>query len=82
MANEIVTCGCNDTDKFAKDAFKILFPDTDIPPLSQHQSISQNPEICEFVKALEKSNKPYAYYFKEENDNIEAWDLLKGVRVR
>lgn len=79
---EIVTCGCNDTDSFAKDAFRILFHDVDVPPISHNRSISQNPQICEFVNSLEKNDKAYAYYFKEDSSNIEAWDLLKGVRIR
>lgn len=81
MQKEIVTCGCGETDEFAKNAFRLLFPNTDCPQINRKAPISQNPKILEFVKALEKSGKAYAYYFKED-DELEVWDLMKGVRVQ
>lgn len=73
----IVTCGCGDTEKFAIDAFKILFKDRPIPEV-----ISQSPQNVDFakwapyIKAAEKAGDKYAYYLTDE----EMWDLLKGVR--
>lgn len=81
MREFIVTCGCGETDEFAKNAFRLLFPNTDCPKIIRMASISRNPKILEFVKALEKSGKAYAYYFKED-DELEVWDLMKGVRVK
>lgn len=75
---EIVTCGCKDTDTFAKNAFRLLFERKDYPPLRHHQTFSQNTEVLEMVTALERTKRPYAYYFNGE----EVWDLMKGVKVR
>lgn len=74
----IYTCGCGDTDSFAKDAFRILFPHLPIPPL-----VSQKPQNVEFAKwgryldALNSSHDKFAYYITP----TELWDLLKGVQV-
>lgn len=77
----IVTCGCNDTDEFAKNAFRLLFSCRGYPPISHNVPTIQSPKTLDFIGALEKSGKPYAYYFRD-GDVFEAWDLLKGVRVQ
>lgn len=69
----IVTCGCGDTDKFATDAFKILFPTKERPPL-QHGFRPEDSSISINVN----DTKRYAYYL---HGGEEVWDLLKGVRV-
>lgn len=81
MIEQIVTCGCNDTDEFAKNAFRLLFARNDYPHISHNHPISQNQQIQEFVNSLNKTKKPYAYYFKE-SDVVEVWDLMKGVRIQ
>lgn len=72
----IVTCGCGDTDKFAADAFKILFKDRPLPPISHEEGWLGNDRANQMVRALNKSKEKFAYYFNGE----EVWDLLKGVR--
>lgn len=81
MNDILVTCACGDVDKFATDAFKILFPDADMPPI-QHGVGHKEPNIIkEYVSALVKSNDKFAYYLKWDKADLEAWDLLKGVRI-
>lgn len=76
--NAVVTCGCGDMDAFAKDAFKMLFKDRELPEI-----IPQNSKKVDFAKwapyleAAKKSQTKYAYYL---TDN-ELWDLKKGVRI-
>lgn len=73
--NLIVTCGCGDTDAFAKDAFSIIFPSAPTPPI-----VSQPGDFGRWqaqVDALLKSGAKFAYYLGDD----ELWDLKKGVRV-
>lgn len=71
--NKIVTCGCGDTDQFARDAFHLIFPKRPIPPIEVADPSCSNKQVA----ALAKSEGKYAYYFGP----TETWDLLKGVRV-
>lgn len=82
IVEEIITCGCGETDKFANNAFRLLFGH-DEPPIIKHNPVSFTDErIEQIISALLKSKNSYAYYFKHGDDVFEAWDLLKGVRVR
>lgn len=73
--NLIVTCGCEDTDGFAKAAFKLLFPGTPLPAI-----VSQPRDFTpwqEEMDTLFKSGVKFAYYLND----TEMWDLKKGVRL-
>lgn len=74
---QIITCGCGDTDKFAKDAFKLLFPKEDVPPITQTPNFSEFGEWEIYPKAMAKAKQKYAFYITDD----ELWDLIKGVRV-
>lgn len=76
--NVIVTCGCGDTDSFARDAFKIIFPGEPLPQLiSQRAQIGEIAKWQEEIDALFRADAKFAYYLTD----TEMWDLLKGVRV-
>lgn len=75
MQQAIFTCGCGDTDSFAKDAFHILFPDR-IPPIPTSQK-PNFPKWERYLQALNVSKDKFAYYVTP----AELWDLLKGVQV-
>ncbi len=79
---EIATCGCGNTDDFAKDAYKLLFKKEGCPIIKHRSIYSPDERVRETVQALEKSYEPYAYYFKHSDKVFEVWDLLKGVRVK
>lgn len=81
MTKVIYSCNCGDTDKFAKDAFRILFPDTDLPEIVQFAT-TNNPELNRYMEAIKKSHEKFAYYISYDNEVFEMWDLLKGVRVK
>lgn len=73
----IFTCGCGDTDQFAKDAFRLIFPHKDMPPI-RHSPETINLKRYEmYPKAIAKSEQKFAYYLSAEG----IWDLLKGVQV-
>lgn len=75
----ILTCGCGDTDKFAKDAYSLLFPDSPAPALVHSMGIIRDKKLRDIVNGLTKRKK-YAYLLRY-GDNIEVWDLIKGVRI-
>lgn len=77
----IYTCNCGDTDKFAKDAFRILFPNTDLPETVQFAT-TRNSELNKYMNAIKSSHEKFAYYVSYDDDTFEMWDLLKGVRVK
>lgn len=78
---EIDTCGCGDTDEFAKNAYRLLFESDDYPVIKHNSSNVSNDRVREMLLALKKQHQ-YAYYFEYNSETIlQAWDLLKGVRV-
>lgn len=84
MANVIVSCGCNDTDQFAKDAYRLLFPEHPLPPIvsslyayNQVKGVPTSGKVYELAKAALLSDATYAYFFGDG----QVYDLLKGVRI-
>lgn len=78
----LITCACQDIDKFVTDAFKILFPDKKIPPI--HHGIGPMPtgSKYEIIPSLIPKRGKFAYYFFVNTDGeLEGWDLIKGVRT-
>lgn len=87
MNDVVITCGCGNTNEFAKDAFKLLFPNQKFPILLFSKvSISmfadgQGKEVKKYFNAIIDTDDKYAYYAKIENGKIiELWNLLKGIR--
>lgn len=81
----LVHCGCGNTGEFAKDAFKMLFPDKELPKTIDSRiqlKLMSNkfPEYEDEIRALYNSEEAYAYYIDTETK--EMWDLLKGARVQ
>lgn len=81
--NVIVSCGCNDTDQFARDAYKLIFSGHPMPPivsslyaLQQIKGFPQSGPTYEQAKALLTSDAKYAFYFGDG----QAYDLLTGRR--
>lgn len=74
----IYSCECADTEAFAKDAFRVLFPGQDLPKvIPQNGDFSGFEEWLPYIQAAQKAKEKYAYYLTD----TEMWDLLKGVRV-
>lgn len=74
----IYSCECGDTEAFAKDAFRLLFPDEELPEIIPHAQQNMNfDKWAPYIQAAQKSDEKYAYYLTD----TEMWDLLKGVRV-
>ena len=77
----ILTCGCGDTDKFAEDAFKILFPGQRTPNIVHSMGIIDNKLLRTVVNGLITANEKYAYFLQWYEQSVEVWDLLKGVQI-
>lgn len=79
--NIIVTCGCGDTDKFVKDAYKLIFPKEELPPIMSGEEAQEFYETDDYthtlITALTKSQDKFAFLLKDGG----VWDLLKGNRV-
>lgn len=79
----IYSCGCGETDAFIKDAWKILFPAEELPPIRTVEEVvaptSWSSVSRRQVEALKKAKEKFAIYVDTETD--ELWDLLKGVRL-
>lgn len=74
----IVTCGCGDTESFAKDAFKILFKAEPLPPTVAHDTPNLDlGRWAPYISAADKAKEKYAYYVSDK----EMWDLMKGIRL-
>lgn len=74
----IITCGCGDTNQFAKDAFRLLFKGQPIPPVINPEALpSELSLLSPQVEAADRSGEKFAFYA----DGEELWDLMKGVRL-
>lgn len=88
MKRVIVACRCGDTDDFAKDAYRLLFPNTEMPQflsgsteVGNLYSALPNNTMSDHLLALLRSNKKYARYMEYDDDLIAEWDLLTGQRL-
>lgn len=77
----IISCGCGDTDSFAKDAYALIFPDSPLPPImttdQAEEEFLHTPEAYQKLLALAHAKEKYAYLFQDAH----VWDLLTGVQV-
>lgn len=88
MKRVIVSCRCGDTDEFAKSAYRLLFPDTEMPQFlsgstevgNLYSALPRN-TMSDHLLALLRSNKKYARYMEYEDDLTAEWDLIKGERI-
>lgn len=81
MKELIYTCGCGDTDRFAKDAFKLLFPTEKMPTISHNLGIINDSDLRKVINGLAKNTQKYAYYILQIDGRISVWDLLEGVQI-
>lgn len=77
----IYTCGCGDTDSFARSAYKLLFPDTEVPEIVHPPLNHVSQRITEMARALEATKDPFAVCFISDEQGLQVYDLLKGKRL-
>lgn len=64
----IITCGCADTTKYAKDAFKILFPNDELPDVIEHKI----DEPYAYLIDIEGYN---------DTEKVVVYNLKKGYKI-
>lgn len=90
MNKYIIHCKCGDTAKFSKDAFRILFPDEELPPMyggreeiiKLAESLPDN-NFSRYLKVLHNNRVKFTYYFEvgEDGNVIRQINLKTGARV-
>lgn len=85
----IINCGCGNTDDFSKDAYRMLFPDDDLPRIIHKLGIVKHKLLRDIVTALVDGKEKYAYFVSYgkagivgDKEEVYVWDLLKGIRIR
>lgn len=73
----IIVCDCKDMPSFARDAYKLLFKGSPVPPITQTDNFSEFGEWAQYLTAALKAGAKYAYAIHDG----ELWDLLRGLRV-
>lgn len=78
----ILTCGCGNTDKFAVDAFNILFPKEKVPSVMHSLGVVRDDLLRTVVNGLVEGKEKYAYFIWWTKGSVAVWDLIKGVQIR
>lgn len=83
--NYILSCGCGNTDQFAKDAAKILFPEANYDLILGVDTIRDfimtqdlPPKVEAYLRAYAESKDKFALYLQ---DNKGLWNLMKGKKI-
>lgn len=81
----ILTCSCFRMDKKAIEAFKMLFPNQEVPEVIKGRDrIFKFAETTDnaHIKAISKLSGKFAYYVEMDGDNIlEEYNLVTGRRI-
>ena len=72
----------------ASEAFSVVFPDELHPVMlvGSKQILDEankHPDtpLGDFLLGVSKNKEKFAFYVKATEDNIELWDLKKGIRI-
>lgn len=88
MREVILVCSCFNMSKKASEAFSLIHPDRELPPI-----IKGRDRIYKFANALDPKNDhivalskltgKFAYYVQLDKKNVitEEYDLLRGARI-
>lgn len=86
----IITCHCGDTDKYAKDAYKIVFPGHK-PVIMRYDTgeVENQPDLFRHFMSKDEykavcKGKPFAFAVHlpcDYDDEEVVYDLLKGEYV-
>lgn len=87
MKRLVLTCSCHNMDKRATEAFSVLFPNEQMPPI-----IKGRDRIYKLAKelgndhilAVSKLSGKFAYYVELNDNNVitREYNLITGVRVK
>ena len=89
MSRYMAICRCSGMREKAEAAFRIQYPNQDLPPLYRGEDAiralaEQNPNtnLSRYLRAIAKKNGRYAYYIEENNGDVSlSVDLMTGKRL-
>lgn len=88
MREVILVCSCFNMSKKASEAFSLIHPDRELPPIIKgkdriHKFAKELTPPNAHIVALSKLTGKFAYYIQLDQNNVvtEEYDLLRGVRI-
>lgn len=87
MKRYVLTCSCHNMGKRATEAFSVLFPDEQMPPITKGRDriYKLAKELGnDHILAVSKLSGKFAYYVELDNNNVitKEYNLTTGVRVK
>lgn len=87
MRRYILTCSCHNMDKRATEAFSVLFPNEQMPPITKGRDriYKLAKELGnDHILAVSKLSGKFAYYVELDNNTVitKEYNLITGVRVK
>lgn len=84
----ILSCQCQGMPEFATQAFSTVFPDKIHPvmlvgnkQILDEANKHQGTKLGELLLGISKNREKFAFYVRSEGDELELWDLKKGIRI-
>lgn len=85
----ILTCSCKGQDKFVREAYSILYPDTPVPPIYKGRgSITQladkypDTNLSKYLKGIASNKEKYAYLLTTDGrDVLSLINLKTGAKI-
>lgn len=85
----ILTCKCNDTPQYAKDAYSIIYKTDNIPEVfSGSDSIyrfidklDKDDPLTDYAKSMAKNRNKFAFLVEYGDEPLNVVDLLNNRRV-
>lgn len=87
MKRVVLTCSCFNMAKKATEAFSVLFPNEQMPPITKGRDriYKLAKELGnDHILAVSKLSGKFAYYVELDNNNVitKEYNLITGVRVK
>lgn len=88
MIEFILTCSCQGAPELAVKEFSAVFPDKIHPvmlvgnkQILDEANKHQGTKLGELLLGISKNREKFAFYVCSEGDELELWDLKKGIRI-
>lgn len=87
MKRVVLTCSCFNMAKKATEAFSVLFPNEQMPPITKGRDriYKLAKELGnDHILAVSKLSGKFAYYVELDDNNVitKEYNLITGVRVK
>lgn len=87
MKRYVLTCSCHNMDKRATEAFSVLFPSEEIPPITKGRDriYKLGKQLSSsHILAISKLSGRFSYYVELDDNNIitKEYNLITGARIK